>query len=52
MNFFEYLDVVYEAMQRDGRQCNLAITQGIAVLEALIDTDTDNEWGAWITGTP
>ena len=43
MNFIEYLEVVYEAMGRDGPECNEAITEGIAALEMMVD-DTA-EWG-------
>ena len=43
VNFFEYLQVVYEAMGRDGPKCNAAITEGIATLEMLVDDK--KEWG-------
>ena len=43
MNFIEYLQVVYDAIGRDGPECNDALTEGIAALELLVD-DT-NEWG-------
>ena len=43
VNFIEYLQVVYDAMGRDGPECNDAITEGIAALEILVD-DTA-EWG-------
>ena len=42
VNFIEYLQVVYDAMGRDGPECNDAITEGIAALEILVD-DTA-EW--------
>ena len=48
VNFFEYNEVVYEAMGRDGPECNLAITQGIVDLEMLLDDQT--EW-AGLQGT-
>ena len=37
VNFIEYLEVVYEAMGRDGPECNDAITEGIAALEMMVD---------------
>ena len=43
VNFIEYLEVVYEAMGRDGPECNDAITEGIAALEMLVDDAS--EWG-------
>ena len=43
VNFIEYLQVVYDAIGRDGPECNDALTEGIAALELLVD-DT-NEWG-------
>ena len=48
VNFFEYNEVVYEAMGMDGPECNLAITQGIADIEKLLDDQT--EW-AGLQGT-
>ena len=43
VNFIEYLEVVFEAMGRDGPECNDAITEGIAALEMLVDDAS--EWG-------
>ena len=43
VTFIEYLEVVYEAMGRDGPECNDAITEGIAALEMLVDDAS--EWG-------
>ena len=42
MNFIEYLQVVYDAIGRDGLACNDALTEGIASLELLVDDA--NEW--------
>merc|ERR1711860_140146 len=43
VNFIEYLQVVYEAMGRDGPECNDAITEGIYVLESMVDDIS--QWG-------
>ena len=43
VNFIEYLQVVYDAIGRNGPKCNEALSEGIAALELLVD-DT-NEWG-------
>ena len=43
VNFIEYLQVVYDAIGRNGPKCNEALSEGIAALELQVD-DT-NEWG-------
>ena len=42
MDFFEYLQVVYNALERDGPECNTAMTDAIRVIEDMIDDP--NKW--------
>ena len=42
VDFFEYLQVVHDALERDGPQCNIKMKEAIASLEDIIDNP--NQW--------
>merc|ERR1712080_276570 len=38
-NFFEYLEVVHDAMGRQGNECNLAIEEALFDIEVMIEAN-------------
>ena len=41
VNFFEFLQVVHESLERDGPQCNIAWKEAITDIEYIIDRPND-----------
>ena len=39
VNFFEYLEVVHDAMGRQGNECNLAIEEALFDIEVMIEAN-------------